>query len=41
MSQYVCMVCNFIYYEREGKAFEDLDEDWGCPQCGAGKDHFQ
>jgi len=41
LSQYVCMVCNYIYYEREGKAFEDLPEDWTCPQCGAPKTHFQ
>lgn len=42
MSQYVCMVCDFIYYEREGAAWEDLDdEEWSCPMCGAGKSHFQ
>jgi len=41
VSQYICLVCNFIYYEREGKAWEDLEEDWVCPQCGAPKCHFQ
>ena len=24
-----------------GTAFEDLPEDWECPQCGVGKDMFE
>jgi len=24
-----------------GTAFEDLPDDWVCPQCGVGKEFFQ
>ena len=24
-----------------GTAFEDLPEDWTCPECGAGKEDFE
>ncbi len=25
----------------KGTRFEDLPEDWKCPLCGAGKNHFK
>ena len=24
-----------------GTAFEDIPEDWTCPACGVGKEHFE
>ena len=50
MQKYECTICNYIYdpaagdpdngVER-GTPFEDLPEDWVCPECGAGKDVFE
>jgi len=42
--------CGYIYDpergDRKGKVppgtpFEELPEDWKCPLCGAGKNHFK
>ncbi|WP_373886195.1 rubredoxin [Sphingobium sp. CFD-1] len=43
------MLCSFVYDEVEGCpehgiapgiSWEDVDEDWCCPDCGAGKSEF-
>ncbi len=40
--KYVCKVCGYIFDEaKEGKAFNDLDDDFKCPLCGAPKDAFE
>lgn len=50
MKKYVCTVCGYIYDEAEGipgdgiapgTKWDDLPEDWVCPQCGAAKDAFE
>jgi len=50
MSRYVCTVCGYIYDPAKGDpdngiapgtGFEQLPEDWVCPECGAGKDQFE
>ena len=47
---YVCALCGYEYNPKTGDPendiepgtdFEDLDEDWVCPLCGAGKDDFE
>lgn len=39
--KYICNVCGYIYDEEvEGVVWEDLPEDWVCPECGVGKDEF-
>lgn len=47
--KYVCEICGYIYDEAEGDAdegfapgtkWEDIPDDWYCPDCGAGKDAF-
>lgn len=44
-----CLVCDYIYDEAlgdpehglaPGTRFEDIPEDWVCPDCGMGKDEF-
>ncbi len=49
MEKYECLVCGYIYDPTSGDpdndieagtAFEDLPDDWVCPECGAGKDEF-
>jgi len=44
-----CMTCDFIYDEEfgdkeeglaPGTRFEDIADDWYCPDCGATKDMF-
>lgn len=50
MKQYVCTVCGYIYDEAKGipgagiapgTKWEDLQEDWKCPLCGASKSEFK
>jgi rubredoxin len=49
LAKYQCNVCGWVYDPEKGDssqsippgtAFEDLPEDWTCPECGAGKDEF-
>lgn len=44
-----CQVCGFIYDEAEGlpdegfapgTLWEDIPEDWCCPDCGSAKSEF-
>jgi len=50
MKKWECKVCGYIYDPKEGDpdngikagtSFEDLPEDWTCPECGASKDEFE
>ncbi len=50
MKKYKCSVCGYIYDlavgdpdngVAAGTAFEDLPDDWVCPECGAAKDDFE
>lgn len=49
MQKYVCQICDCVYDPAigdpdngiaPGTAFEDLPDDWCCPDCGIGKDSF-
>jgi len=49
MTRYECTLCGYIYDPQfgdpdndipAGTAFEDLPDDWVCPECGAGKEDF-
>ena len=48
--KYLCVVCGLIYDEElgdvdsnlaPGTRWEDIPEDWICPDCGATKDDFE
>lgn len=50
MKKYVCGPCGYVYDPAigdpdngvaAGTAFEDLPEDWVCPECGVGKEYFE
>jgi rubredoxin-NAD+ reductase len=50
MARWECIVCGLIYDEKEGwpedgiapgTKWEDVPEDWTCPDCGVGKDDFE
>jgi rubredoxin len=50
MTKYICTVCDYVYDPEvgdpdngvaPGTAFEDLPEDWVCPECGVDKDEFE
>lgn len=50
MEKWVCTICGYEYNPEEGDPdsgvepgteFEDLPEDWVCPDCGVGKDMFE
>ena len=47
--RYECVICGFIYDEAEGlqddgiapgTKWEDVPEDWECPDCGISKFDF-
>ena len=44
-----CIVCGWVYDEEKGNPeegieagtrWEDVPEDWVCPECGVGKEDF-
>ncbi len=48
--KYLCVICGFIYDEAEGwpedgiepgTRWEDVPENWFCPDCGAVKSDFE
>lgn len=43
MKKWVCEICGYVYEpaENDGLAFENLPEDYVCPLCGVGKEHFR
>ena len=50
MKKYECTVCGYIYDPEAGDpdgeiapgtAFEDIPDDWVCPECGVGKEDFE
>lgn len=50
MQKWECTVCGYVYDPEEGDpengvapgtAFEDVPDDWVCPDCGASKDLFE
>ena len=49
MKSYQCAMCSFIYHEAEGwpldgiaagTRWEDISDNWVCPDCGAMKEDF-
>jgi len=49
MEKWECNVCGYIYDPAEGDSaagiapgtlFEELPDDWACPDCGVGKEEF-
>ncbi len=49
MKKYQCTICGYIYDESKGDPdngiapgtlFEDISQDWVCPECGVSKDDF-
>lgn len=50
MKKWVCTVCQYVYDPAlgdedngiaPGTSFEDLPDDWVCPDCGVEKDMFE
>lgn len=50
MKKYRCLMCGYEYDPAvgdsdsgiaPGTAFEDIPDDWVCPECGVGKDDFE
>jgi rubredoxin len=50
MQKHVCTLCSYVYDPEvgdpdngvpPGTAFEDIPDDWACPDCGVGKDEFE
>lgn len=48
--KYICTICGWIYDPAvgdpdsgidAGTKFEDIPDDWVCPECGVGKDGFE
>ena len=50
VKKWKCMVCEFVYDEElgmpdegiaPGTRWEDIPDDWSCPDCGVGKEDFE
>ena len=50
MKKWECMACGYIYDPAvgdpdgdiaPGTAFEDIPDDWVCPECGVDKSMFE
>ena len=50
MKKYKCLMCGYVYDPtvgdpdsgvEPGTAFEDLPDDWSCPDCGVSKEEFE
>ncbi len=50
MEKWECTACGYVYDPAvgdpengvaPGTAFDNLPDDWACPQCGVGKEFFQ
>ena len=50
MEKWECLVCGYIYDPElgdpdndveSGTPFEELPDEWVCPECGADKDEFE
>ncbi len=50
MGQWVCIVCSWVYDAAKGDPdsgiapgtkWEDIPDDWLCPECGVGKEDFE
>ncbi len=48
--RYMCLICGYIYDEEIGAPedgippktkWENVSEEWLCPECGAMKDDFE
>jgi rubredoxin len=50
MEKHRCLMCGYIYDPAKGDpdsevepgtAFDNVPDDWVCPECGASKDDFE
>ncbi|MFQ6083340.1 MAG: rubredoxin [Candidatus Aminicenantia bacterium] len=50
MKKWECTICEYVYDPEKGDPenginpgtpFEQLPDDWVCPECGAYKDQFE
>lgn len=50
MQKWICTVCQYVYDPAigdedngiaAGTSFDDLPDDWVCPECGVDKDMFE
>jgi rubredoxin len=50
VDKWQCVLCGYVYDPElgdpdqgiaPGTSFEDLPDDWTCPDCGAGKEDFE
>lgn len=47
---WMCIICGWVYEEAKGAPeeglppgtrWDDVPDDWTCPDCGAGKEDFE
>ncbi len=50
MRKWECIVCGYVYDEatgdpehgiKAGTRWEDIPQDWACPECGVAKADFE
>jgi rubredoxin len=49
MGKFICDICGYVYetgrgdpdnHIEIGTPFDEIEDDWVCPECGVGKDNF-
>ena len=49
MGKFSCDICGYVYetgrgdpdnHVEIGTPFDEIEDDWVCPECGVGKDNF-
>ena len=48
--KFICQLCGYVYDSKKGDPdngiepgtyFEEIEDDWTCPLCGASKEDFE
>jgi rubredoxin len=39
--QYVCLICGHVHDEETEGKWDELADDFGCPECGAFKNDYE
>ena len=39
--EHVCVICGHIHKDEEEGVWENLSDDFTCPECGCGKEEYE
>ena len=41
MEQHVCVICGHVHDDATEGKWEELDDNFLCPECGCGKEDYE